>query len=678
MFLTFLSPGIVVFPFVFLFFSPVSQLVSGVEEEIPTTEIARSRAPMFVIVFDEFSTVSLLNRDLQIDEHLYPNFARLAAESYWFRNATTVSVETTKAVPAIVSGTFPQPDTLPTAANYPVNLFSLFARSHEIIAFETVTKLCPEAICRSPVSFRLGALASDLCVLFAHMIAPTDYRSRLSSIADRWTGFMDPGRDSQKYLLGPHRERYFQDFLDSIPENPQGSLSFIHITLPHRPYQYLPEGRLYTFDSNQRICCDDEVQAGLGYQRYLLQLGFTDRMLGLFLSRLEQIGIYDDALIVVTADHGASFEPGRVGRSLKERSLAESLGVPLFIKKPVQKKGKVSDLNIESTDILPTIAHLMGLSLPGDLDGVSAFDAKGGQRTLKRARGWSGSGVVSFEPDLNKKMEAAVKRRRSLFEGSDGVPNLYRFAGERHARQLINRLAAALPSTAAADVSLQVENLHRYDSIDLEGKFLPLMMWGTVFSDQRDASPLVLVLAVNGTISGLTRTCNLDEVHHFSMMMAPDHLKSGTNRLDFYLLQEESGKPALASVPLPPRVYALEGTPEVLRLGERRYPRANERLMGGASLIEEVGGFVQVGGWAGDAAAGKPVNAVIVFASDRYIHETTTFHERPDVAGIYGKGFLYSGFNPFIPRELFGSADLDDIRVVALFGDGEFSELPLP
>ena len=196
----------------------MSQLVFSGEEEIPTAEIARSRAPVFVIVFDEFSTVSLLNRDLQIDERLYPNFARLAAESYWFRNATTVSPETTRAVSAIVSGTFPKPDTVPTTSNYPVNLFSLFSRSHEVVGFETVTELCPETICRSPLSFRVGAFVSDLCVLFTHMVAPAAYRKRLSSIADRWTGFMDPSRDSQKYLLGPHRERYFQDFLDSIPE----------------------------------------------------------------------------------------------------------------------------------------------------------------------------------------------------------------------------------------------------------------------------------------------------------------------------------------------------------------------------------------------------------------------------------------------------------------------------
>jgi len=329
-----------VLPLVFLFFSRVSQLIFSGKEEIPTAEIARSRAPVFVIVFDEFSTVSLLNRDLQIDKNLYPNFARLAADSYWFRNATTVSLETTKAVSAIVSGTLPKPDTVPTVSNYPINLFSLFSRSHEAVGFETVTELCPETICRSPLNFRVGALFANLCVLFTHMVAPDSYRKRLSSVADRWTGFLDPGRDSQKYLLGPHRARYFQDFQELISNKTGASLRCIHILLPHVPYQYLPDGRLYSVDSSLPNWGDDEVLAAQAYQRYLLQVGFTDRILGQFLERLQEIGIYDDALIVVTADHGASSEPGDVRRSLQERSLAESLGVPLFIKKPRQTRGR--------------------------------------------------------------------------------------------------------------------------------------------------------------------------------------------------------------------------------------------------------------------------------------------------------------------------------------------------
>ena len=45
-------------------------------------------------------------------------------------------------------------------------------------------------------------------------------------------------------------------------------------------------------------------------QRYLLQLGFVDRLLGRLVARLKSQGMYDDTLIVVTADHGFAWQVG--------------------------------------------------------------------------------------------------------------------------------------------------------------------------------------------------------------------------------------------------------------------------------------------------------------------------------------------------------------------------------
>jgi len=57
----------------------------------------------------------------------------------------------------------------------------------------------------------------------------------------------------------------------------------------------------------------------------------------------------------------------------------------------------VSDANIEIIDILPTIAHLMDLPLPGRLDGVSALDASQAPRPLKRLMGWGESKIVALD-----------------------------------------------------------------------------------------------------------------------------------------------------------------------------------------------------------------------------------------------------------------------------------------
>ena len=46
-------------------------------------------------------------------------------------------------------------------------------------------------------------------------------------------------------------------------------------------------------------------------QRHLLQAGYTDRLVGQILEQLEEVDLYDDAAVVVTADHGIAFHGRR-------------------------------------------------------------------------------------------------------------------------------------------------------------------------------------------------------------------------------------------------------------------------------------------------------------------------------------------------------------------------------
>ena len=61
-------------------------------------------------------------------------------------------------------------------------------------------------------------------------------------------------------------------------------------------------------------------------QRQLLQLGFADRLLGRLIARLKREGIYDDTLIVVTADHGFAWKVGVETRRSVSLSNVEELG----------------------------------------------------------------------------------------------------------------------------------------------------------------------------------------------------------------------------------------------------------------------------------------------------------------------------------------------------------------
>ena len=67
-------------------------------------EARRSRPPVVLLVLDEFPSTDLLGKHGHIDRNRFPNFARLAGDATWYRNATTVSDTTFTAVPAILEG----------------------------------------------------------------------------------------------------------------------------------------------------------------------------------------------------------------------------------------------------------------------------------------------------------------------------------------------------------------------------------------------------------------------------------------------------------------------------------------------------------------------------------------------------------------------------------------------
>ena len=106
-YLTVLSPAVLIFPGLFLFYSPVSKVVFPPPPPEAAYPKINATAPIVMVIFDEFPVTSLMDERRRIDPVRYPNFAALAQDATWFRNATTVSHGTQHAVPAILTGTYP-------------------------------------------------------------------------------------------------------------------------------------------------------------------------------------------------------------------------------------------------------------------------------------------------------------------------------------------------------------------------------------------------------------------------------------------------------------------------------------------------------------------------------------------------------------------------------------------
>src|SRR4030095_9249027 len=75
--------------------------------------------------------------------------------------------------------------------------------------------------------------------------------------------------------------------------------------------------------------------------------------------------------VIVTGDEGETFLPSGPRRNVTRRNLGDVAFIPLFVKLPGQKRGRIDDGYARNMDVLPTIAHVLGIRLPWQVDGRS-------------------------------------------------------------------------------------------------------------------------------------------------------------------------------------------------------------------------------------------------------------------------------------------------------------------
>ncbi len=112
---------------------------------------------------------------------------------------------------------------------------------------------------------------------------------------------------------------------------------------------------------------------------YDAELASVDAAFGKLMDFLERERLYDDAVIVVTSDHGEEFgEHGIVGwhaHSLYD----ELLRVPLLIKLPGSRgAGRSIDAQVRGIDLAPTILDELELPIPPSFEGASLVPAIAG------------------------------------------------------------------------------------------------------------------------------------------------------------------------------------------------------------------------------------------------------------------------------------------------------------
>ena len=557
MFASFLSPAVVIVPAMLLLSPGVARLLAPAGEAGALDGVAFSATPpVVVVVFDQFQLAALLDRDGNVDRAAFPHFAALADDATWFRNATAVAEHTVYALPAVLTGMRPSRGRLPVAAEHPANLFTLLGGRYRMHVEEPLTELCPEALCppaRPALAAWLAGVMSDLAVVYLTVVLPDDLTVSLPPVDQTWNDFAaSPNLDDRwREARVDDRRQTVNRFIESITAAREPVLHFMHALLPHEPWLYLPTGQQFTFQRHSvglrdGTWAEDEWAAALNHQRYLLQVGYVDTLLGRLVARLREVGIYDDALIVITADHGASLQPGLPFRRPAASSFADIAAVPLFVKRPAQQRGEVVDANVEVIDIVPTLAAQLGVELPWTADGVNVLDAARAQRPSKVLYFGDARERAEAPGDLRAALIDSAARKFERFEAGD--PQDTPTPGGRYG-ELVGQAADPLRAPRQSAVEVVVDVLPLLRNVDPEADFVPAHITGAVAGARDGGRPPVLAIALNGVVAAVTRPYAFPVVgrrNAWEAIVHPRWLVPGPNTLEVFEVQEDSAGGAVA------------------------------------------------------------------------------------------------------------------------------------
>ncbi len=135
---------------------------------------------------------------------------------------------------------------------------------------------------------------------------------------------------------------------------------WVHLFDPHDPYEPPPP-----FSEKYK----DHLYDG--------EIAYADSAVANWIAYLKKAGVYDNAIIIVSGDHGEGL--GEHGEETHGLFLYDAtLHIPLLLKTPRDAaspayRGVVIDAQVRTTDILPTILAATGIPAPPELNGESLF-----------------------------------------------------------------------------------------------------------------------------------------------------------------------------------------------------------------------------------------------------------------------------------------------------------------
>lgn len=311
--------------------------------------------PVFVIVADELSYMVLSDGEA-VDAESFPNIAELAGDSAWLTNATTNFIHTNFVVPRFFESTTAVSD------EYQLRLYDQYAYVESLAWDQCGTVFT----CRGAVYMGEQNEVRGLGTILrraVYQVTPGVFDGLLRPATSWLQGGLDaPAPNLDRLGMHTYTNQGFETLMaDLNGEEMNGRLHFYHLLLPHTPFVYNRDGSIVS-----------EVSGDTTFERYTEQTRFLDAQIGRLIERLKAEGVYDDAVLILTGDHGIR-EHTVEGHVLPDEPLEVTNNVaqvPFLVKAPGVAPGEY-DVDYQHMDFAATLMDV--IDGPAPAEGVSAF-----------------------------------------------------------------------------------------------------------------------------------------------------------------------------------------------------------------------------------------------------------------------------------------------------------------
>ncbi len=382
----------------------------------------------------------------------------------------------------------------------------------------------------------------DALVVVGHKVLPKELRSRLPAIDEGWGGFgaMDNGEidndiatsttvpgptttlsltEEKKQQANSTTVKQWQsggpmsqvpvldEVINRAARADRPTLHFAHVLTPHRPWMLTPDmrrSRALNTDKRSNTVVDRVRDQ---YQAHLLQYVATDNMIAKLVTDLKRSANWNRTMVIVTADHGITFELGENKRSkinVKSPATLEDIyRVPLFIKYPDQSVGDVNDCATSSIDIFPTVVAATGIDAGWTFDGVDLKTSCPVRESRKIV--WK-----TGSHSLSTTFADIVKRAVRYDEWVDAEGNAEDIVRAGQHGDIINGAVMTPTGPDITSMSWSVQGIEDFNAIsessffvDGEFGFVPTQVEGALTATETFGSDAEGVLVYNGKAVGI-------------------------------------------------------------------------------------------------------------------------------------------------------------------------------